>query len=168
MMSSLIDGVLQYSKAGCDKTSLEQIDLNELVLDVISVINAPDDVHISIENKLPVIPGYRIHFEQIFQNLLSNAVRYMDIHNGIIKITCIENNSFWKIGIIDNGPGIPPEFQTKIFEIFQTIDSRDKKDSTGIGLSIVKKIIEMHGGSICVESKNRGSTFFFTVPKNAT
>jgi signal transduction histidine kinase len=108
----------------------------------------------------------RLRLKQVFQNLLSNAIKYTDKPKGQIKIGCTEENGFWKFGVADNGCGINEKYFEKIFEIFQTLTSRDKTESTGIGLTIVKKIVELYGGKVWVESKvNEGSTFFFTLPK---
>jgi len=113
--------------------------------------------------------------EQVFQNLLSNVVRYMDKPEGKITIGCTEEegkgdgdgDGYWKFSIADNGPGIEAKYYEKIFQIFQTLQTktRDDLESTGVGLAIVKKIVEMHGGKIWVESKvGEGSRFFFTLP----
>ena len=102
----------------------------------------------------------------MFQNLLSNAVKYMDKPKGLITIGCVQENGFWKFSVADNGPGIEEKHFEKIFQIFQTLSPRDEVESTGVGLSVVKKIVELYGGKIWVESKpGEGSTFFFTLPK---
>ena len=104
---------------------------------------------------------------QVFQNLLSNAVKYMDKLEGHIKVGCVEQNGFWKFSVADNGPGIDEKYFKKIFKIFQALSSENRVDSTGIGLSIVKKIVELNAGVVWVESESgKGSTFFFTVPKS--
>jgi signal transduction histidine kinase len=103
---------------------------------------------------------------QVFQNLLGNAVKYMDKPNGQIKVGCVEDHSFWKFSVSDNGPGIEEKHFEKIFQIFQTLSPREDSESTGVGLTIIKKIVELYGGKIWVESTvGKGSTFFFTLPK---
>ena len=98
---------------------------------------------------------------------MSNAVKYIDKPKGQIKIGCTEEAGFWKFSVADNGCGINEKYFEKIFEIFQTLASRDKTESTGIGLTIVKKIVELYGGKVWVTSKiGEGSTFFFTLPKS--
>lgn len=93
----------------------------------------------------------------------------MDKPKGKIKIGCVEDNGYWRFSIADNGPGIEEKHFAKIFQIFQTLSPRDEFESTGIGLSVVKKIIEMYGGKVWVESKvGYGSTFFFTLPMEET
>ncbi len=102
---------------------------------------------------------------QLFQNLIDNAIKYMDKPQGQIKVDCVEEDGIWKFTVADNGPGIEEKYFEKIFQIFQTLIRRDELESTGIGLSVVKKIIETSGGRIWVESKvGEGTTFFFTLP----
>jgi signal transduction histidine kinase len=103
---------------------------------------------------------------QVFQNLLSNAVKYMDKPQGLIKVGCVEEDGFWQFYVADNGPGIEEKHFEKIFQLFQTLASRDESESTGIGLTIIKKIVEMYGGKTWVQSQvGEGSTFFFILPK---
>jgi signal transduction histidine kinase len=90
----------------------------------------------------------------------------MDKTEGVIRIGCVEDDDFWKFNVSDNGPGIEEKYFEKIFQIFQTLSPVDERESTGIGLTLVKKIITMYGGEIWIESEvGRGSTFFFTLPK---
>jgi PAS domain S-box-containing protein len=166
-MSALIDGILQYSKLGHTSPQKRQVDLNTLLSDIISGIEPPENIEITIENELPVLICEKTQIMQVFQNLLSNAVKYMDKPSGQIKVGCIEQDGFWKFSIADNGPGIDEKYHKKIFKIFQTLSPHNRVDSTGIGLSIVKKIVELNAGIVWVESEpGKGSTFFFTVPKS--
>jgi PAS domain S-box-containing protein len=165
-MHNLIDGVLQYSRVGCIKQAKTKINLDELIPEVIDMVAPPDYIEITIENELPVIEFEKTRILQVFQNLLSNAVKYMDKPQGRIRIGCVEENGFWKFSIADNGPGIEEKHFDRIFRIFQTISSHDEYESTGVGLTVVKKIVELYGGKIYVQSQvGKGSTFFFTLPK---
>jgi signal transduction histidine kinase len=113
-----------------------------------------------------VVVGGKIKFEQVFQNLLSNAIKFMDKSRGEVRIGYLDEGDRWKFSVADNGPGIAEKYHEKIFQIFQTLQPRDEFESTGIGLTVVKKIIESYGGKIWVESRiGQGSTFFFTIPK---
>ncbi|MGE5445849.1 MAG: PAS domain S-box protein [Ignavibacteriales bacterium] len=168
-MHDLIEGILQYSRAGRIREEKLEVNLNELVPGVIDMIAPPENVEIKIENELPTILCERIRIQQVFQNLLTNAIKFMDKPKGKIKIGCVEDNGYWRFSIADNGPGIEEKHFAKIFQIFQTLSPRDEFESTGIGLSVVKKIIEMYGGKVWVESKvGYGSTFFFTLPMEET
>ena len=165
-MHNLINGVLEYSRVGRVKEEKAHVSLNELVPEVIDMVAAPENVAITVENELPVIECEKTRIMQVFQNLLSNAVKYMDKPQGQIKIGCVEENGFWKFSVADNGPGIEEKHFERIFRIFQTLTPRDEFESTGVGLTVVKKIVELYGGKIWVQSKlGQGSTFFFTLPK---
>jgi signal transduction histidine kinase len=165
-MHNLIDGILQYSRIGRVKEERVRVNLNELVPDIIDLIAPPENITIKIENDLPLIECDKTRITQVFQNLLSNAVKYMDKPQGQIRIGCIEEDDFWRFSVSDNGPGIEERHFEKIFQLFQTLAPRDEVESTGIGLTVVKKIVEMYGGRIWVESKvGQGSTFCFTLPR---
>ena len=166
-MSALIDDILQYSRLGHTSPQKRQVDLNTLLSDVIPSINPPENIEITVENELPVLMCEKTQIMQVFQNLLSNAVKYMDKPEGQIKVGCVEQDGFWKFSIVDNGPGIDEKYFKKIFKIFQALSTENRVDSTGIGLSIVKKIVELNAGIVWVESElGKGSTFYFTVPKS--
>jgi len=165
-MHNLIDGILRYSRLGRVKEEKTKVDLNELVPNIIDLIAPPESITITIEDELPVIECEKTRITQVFQNLLSNAVKYMDKPQGQIRIGCVQEDGFWKFSVADNGPGIEEKYFEKIFQIFQTLSTRDEVESTGIGLTLVKKIVQMYGGRIWVESKiGEGSAFFFTLPK---
>lgn len=166
-MYDLIDGILQYSRVGRFREKKVKVPLNKVVKDLIEMLDPPKNIEIKIENELPTILFEKTRIEQVFQNLLSNAIKFMDKPKGKITIGCVDNNNFWKFNITDNGPGIEERYLEKIFQIFQTLKPRDEFESTGVGLTVVKKIIEMYGGQIWVESKvGCGSTFYFTLPKS--
>ncbi len=165
-MNSLIDGILRYSRVGQIRKKEERLDLNLLVNEVIDNIAPPDNIQIIFENKLPVIFRDSIRMEQVFQNLIGNAIKFMDKGEGIIKVGCVDDGAYWNFSVSDNGPGIDKRYHDKIFRIFQTLVPRDEHESTGIGLALVKKIIGQYGGSVSVESEaGHGATFFFTLPK---
>jgi PAS domain S-box-containing protein len=165
-MYKLIDGVLAYSRVGRLKEKRIQVNLNELIRSIIDSLAVRENISIVVENELPVLECEETRITQVFQNLMSNAVKYMDKPEGQIRIGCIEENGCWKFGVADNGPGIEEKEFERIFKIFQTASQHKTAESTGIGLSIVKKIVELYGGKIWVESKvGEGSTFFFTLPK---
>jgi light-regulated signal transduction histidine kinase (bacteriophytochrome) len=167
-MSALIDDILQYSRLGHGSPEKQQVDLNKALSQVIASIDPPENIEITIENELPVLMCEKTQIMQVFQNLLSNAVKYMDKSEGQIKVGCVEQDGFWKFSVADNGPGIDEKYHKKIFKIFQTLSPQDRADSTGIGLSIVKKIVELNAGIVWVESEpGKGSTFFFTVPMSS-
>ena len=165
-MSQLIDDILLYSKLTREIPKKEQVDLNQVLLEIMADVNPHEHIQITIENDLPVLICEKTHIVQIFQNLLSNAVKYMDKPKGHVKINCREQEGVWQFRVADNGPGIQQQHFERIFKMFQTLSSGEGTESSGIGLSVVKKITEMYGGNVWVESEvGKGSTFFFTLPK---
>ncbi|MBN1804260.1 MAG: DUF3365 domain-containing protein [Sedimentisphaerales bacterium] len=165
-MHNLIEGILQYSRAGQVSGKRTQVNLNEFVPEIINMVVPPDNITVTIEDKLPVIECEEIHVMEIFQNLLSNAIKYMDKPQGRIKIRCVEQDDYWKFGVSDNGPGIEEKYFEKIFKIFQVLPTSPDFEGTGVGLTVVKKLVNLYNGKIWIESKvGKGSTFFFTLQK---
>jgi signal transduction histidine kinase len=250
-MHDMIEGILQYSRAGRIVDEKTEVDLNRVVEDVIDLLNPPENIEIWIGERmvhphpnpppsmgreeertllslgegkeeppilmgrgakkispstggrelggggLPTVVCEKTKIEQVFQNLISNAMKYLDKPKGVIKIgyrdkiaalppvarndkqsTVIARShdeyrgdeaisgKHWTFYVSDNGPGIEGKYYDKIFQIFQTLQPRDAFESTGVGLAIVKKIIEQNSGKIWVESKvGEGTTFWFTLPK---
>jgi len=165
-MHNLIEGLLQYSRVGQVPEKERSVDLDQLVQETIDLLAPPESIRITIEDKLPTVVGERTHLAQVFQNLLDNAVKFMDKPKGRISLCCVNEGSHWLFSVADNGPGIEKKYHTKIFQMFQTLTPRDEFESTGIGLPLVKKIVETSGGRVWVESTlGQGSTFYFTLPK---
>ncbi len=165
-MHNLIDGILQYSRIGRIHEKPAKINLNALIADIIDMLAPPKNIEIVIENTLPDVTFEETRIRQILQNLISNAVKYMDKPNGKISIGFTDQTDHWKFNVSDNGPGIDEKYYDKIFRIFQTLAPRDNYESTGIGLALVKKIVEFYGGKVWVTSEvGQGSTFFFTILK---
>ena len=166
-MQTLIDGVLQYSRIGRTEEGQVEVNLNDLVPTLIDMISAPEHITVTVENELPTIHGEQTRIGQVFQNLLSNAVKYMDKPEGHIRVGCADSGDSWTFSVADNGPGIPEQHYERIFKIFQTLAPRDQYESTGIGLTLVKKIVEMYGGRIWLTSEvGKGTTFYFTYAKH--
>lgn len=163
-LQGLIEGVLRYSRVGRIEDEWGNIDLQNVVENVIKSLAPPDHIKITITDPLPTVYGGQVRLEQVFQNLLSNAIKFMDKSEGLITISTARLEGFWQFSISDNGPGIEERYFDKIFQMFQTLNARDDVESTGIGLSIVKKIVEMHGGEISLVSLvGNGTTFTFTI-----
>lgn len=165
-MYTHIDSILQYSKIGRSVEKSQKINTHELIEEVITSIAPPRNIEMLISKRLPTVECDKTLMIQIFQNLLDNAIKYMDKPQGQIKVDCVKQERFWKFSVADNGCGIAEKYFDKIFKMFQTLNSRDEIESTGIGLSAVKKIVETLGGRIWVESQvGHGATFFFTLPR---
>jgi len=166
-MSDFIDGLVVYSKLGRAVEKKQKVNLNDILKEVIAQLPvAQKNIQVSIPDQLPFVIGEKTHITQVFRELLDNAVKYMDKPKGQVDIGCVEENGFWRFSVADNGQGIEERYFGKIFKIFQILSTRDDHESIGIGLAVVKKIVEMYGGSVWVQSKvGNGSTFFFTLPK---
>jgi len=165
-MEGLIDGILQYSRAGRIKNNNTLIDLKLLLQDIISTSNSKPNARFIYPENLPKIYSERVALEQILGNLISNAIKYNDNENPLVEINFEDNDSYWQFSVKDNGPGILEAYHDKIFIIFQTLHARDKIESTGVGLAIVKKLVEDKGGKVWLESlPDDGSKFYFTWPK---
>jgi light-regulated signal transduction histidine kinase (bacteriophytochrome) len=166
-MENLINGVLEYSRIGRTEIRRELVDVKKILDEVAETLIPKKDFEISINGNFPVIMGSAVLLSQVFSNLISNAIKYNDKPIG--KVDCIYESisGFHQFSIKDNGPGIADAYHKKVFQVFQTIEARDKKESTGIGLAIVLKIIEEAGGSIKIESEeNKGANFIFIIPKS--
>jgi len=166
-MHEMIDGILQYSRIGRVSENMETVDLLVLIKDVIQLMTPLEKITINILTPFPVIQGEKARVFQVFQNLIDNAIKYNDKEAGIINISCIAQEQDWQISIKDNGPGIAKKYQEKIFQLFQTLKSKDQIDGTGVGLSLIEKTVAHWGGKIWIESEEgNGSTFIFTIPRS--
>jgi signal transduction histidine kinase len=165
-MHNLIDGILQYSRVGRVREKNVEVHLDKLLPEIIDILAPSAQIKITVETELPIIKCEETRITQVFQNLLSNAIKYMDKPDGLIRVGCSEEGEFWKFSVADNGPGIEKQHWERIFKIFQTLAPRDEFESTGIGLTVVKKIVELYNGKIWLDSElGKGTTFFFTFPK---
>ncbi|MCJ7729140.1 MAG: ATP-binding protein [Sedimentisphaerales bacterium] len=165
-MDRLLDDMLRYSKIERTRQNECPADLKSLLAEIIDEIKPPENINIAIEERLPVVTGDENHLKQVFQNLLLNAIQYMDKPKGNIKVGCTEEGTMWRFSVSDNGPGIEQRHLERIFRIFQTLSASKEIGGTGIGLPVAKKIVELYGSKIWVESElGKGSTFYFTFPK---
>lgn len=166
-MENLIHGILAYTKAGKLKGESQIINTSVFIQEIIDLLNPPPSIKVNFVGDWPEIETDTIRFHQVISNLISNSIKYIDKPKGLIQIKNIVLEQCCQITIEDNGPGIEEEYHQKIFQIFQTLSTRDQVESTGIGLSIVKKIVEEQGGKIWVDSiPGTGTSFTFTWPAN--
>lgn len=165
-MEALIDGILQYSRAGRMRVKPETVDISALVYDVIELIAPPERVKINVMDGMPTIETERVPLQQVFINLIGNAIKHAGADTPTIDVTWADKGAFLQFSVRDNGRGIAPQYHDRIFAIFQTLEARDKIEGTGIGLSVVKKIVEAQKGRVWVESDvGKGATFRFLWPK---
>lgn len=163
-MDALISNILEYSSAGAEANEHKNIDLSLIIEEIRKTFVLPKHITLNILTKLPTVKGDKTKFRQVFQNLISNAIKFNDKEKGFINIECIEKSNYYEFSVEDNGIGIEKKYKEKVFEVFQSLN--DHKESSGIGLSIVKKIIILYGGDIWFESEpNVGTKFIFTLKK---
>jgi len=164
-LDDLINGLLAYARAGRTNFTAEEVSVAELVREVGELV-VPPDFELALAPGLPTFVTNRLSLQQVFTNLLSNAVKYHHRGAGHLAVSCEDAGSHYAFRVADDGPGIAPEYHQKIFLLFQTLRDRHSSESTGIGLSIVKKIIDEQKGTIRVESPvGQGAAFVFTWPK---
>ncbi|MCB9233606.1 MAG: GHKL domain-containing protein [Bacteroidia bacterium] len=166
-MGELIGGILEYAKIGRQTIKSESIATGLLLAEILENLSPPPEIEVVVQPAMPTLKGPRVRLEQVFTNLLSNAIKYMDKPKGRVEISWKEAGLFIEFSVKDNGEGIDPEFHEKIFGMFQRLQSRDEVEGTGIGLAMVRRIVEEAGGEIKLESQpGQGATFSFTWPKN--
>ena len=162
----LIAGILAYSRAARESgASEEAVDLRAVVDDTWELLAPPPNVKLVVTGKLPTLVGSRTQLQQLLMNLIGNAIKYNRERDVTIEVGSTRREAAYEVFVKDDGVGIAPEFHDKVWGLFQTLERRDKLESTGIGLSIVRKIVEARGGRTWVESTpGKGAAFFFTWP----
>lgn len=165
-LEALIDGLLQYSRVGRTATATEFVSVKALLNEVLTMLAPPPEFTIAIAPDLPALHTQKLPLFQVFSNLISNAIKHHNRPDGHITISATDKGDVYEFTIADDGPGIASAYHDKIFGIFQTLEARDKVENTGVGLAIVKKIVEGQGGHIyLVSQEGQGATFRFTWTK---
>ncbi|MGB6015163.1 MAG: PAS domain S-box protein [Nodosilinea sp.] len=176
-MEALINGLLEYSRVGRRQRSIVAIDLNELLTDVVDSLAPPRSFVVDVPTNLPTLYSHKTALGQVFANLINNAVKhhhrageaFSEGHLGTVRVTWRDRGRWLEFAVADDGPGIAPQYHDKIFTIFQTLKARDDFESTGVGLAVVKKIIEAEKGRVWLTSTmGEGTTFYFTWPFTKT
>ena len=170
-MENLITGILEYSRAGRMKAILESFGLKNCIESVCDQLKTSDKIHYIIAQDEQEIYSEKLALEQVLSNFISNAIKYNDKETILVEVGWQKSDKpgFIEIYVKDNGPGIEPEYHDRIFVIFQTLQARDEIESTGVGLAIVKKILDEKEATVRLESSlGEGSSFYFTWPINET
>ncbi len=167
-MKILINDLLSFSRVGASKEEFKQVDLTETLKNVLTSLQpvikeSGAIIHIS---KLPVINGNAPQIDQLFQNLLGNAIKYRSHQVPVVEVGCQEYEDEYEFFVKDNGIGFDNRYSDKVFVIFQRLHTKQEYSGTGIGLAICKRIVERHGGKIRVDAEpGKGSNFYFTISK---
>ncbi|MGB5259760.1 MAG: CHASE domain-containing protein [Gammaproteobacteria bacterium] len=166
-MNALIEGLLEYSRIGKAAHSLTSVDTGDLLVEVIDSLSPPDGFIVDVAANMPTLYTDRLHLSQVFSNLIGNSIKHSKGGRGHAWITVHNRGEYYEFTITDDGPGIAREYHDKVFLMFQTLAAKDYGSNTGIGLALVKKIVQEHGGSITLESEEgNGTTFRFSWPKH--
>ncbi len=165
-MENLINGILEYSRVGRVHTKVREFDVGLLIHETVEDLGPSDQFEIEIAENMPTLVAERIRLGQVFSNLIGNSIKHHPRQAGRVEVGVAELNGTYQFWVSDDGAGIAPDYQEKIFVMFQTLQPRDRHESTGVGLAIAKKIVEDQGGQMRVESnEGSGATFRFTWPK---
>ena len=165
-LESLINGILNYSSAGRRKNAPETVDVAAMLREAVELLALPPTASVTIGDAMPTLEVERVPFQQVFMNLIGNAVKYAQRPDPSVRVEVSDEEAFYHFTVSDNGPGIAPEFHERIWGLFQKLEARSDVEGTGIGLSVVKKIIESRGGKTWVESQlGQGATFHVLWPR---
>lgn len=166
-LDKLLESLLEYSRVGRKRGTVEKIPTGDLVAEIIEYLGVPPSFAIICAPPMPLVHSPKAPLEQVLRNLISNAVKHHDADQGQVLVSAQDLGEFIQFRIEDDGPGIDPEFHTRIFHMFQTLKPRDVKEGSGMGLAIVKKTVEGFGGQITAQAaaSGRGVAFVFTWPK---
>ena len=165
-MRTMIDGLLEYSRVQTEGDSFDAVDLEGVLDDVCTDLQFRiEETDAVVErDPLPTVRGDESQLRQVFQNLLSNAITYSGDEPPRVRVGAERRGTEWTISVADDGIGIDPADQERIFDIFQRLHSTDEHAGSGIGLAVCKRIVERHGGELLVDSEpGAGSTFSFTL-----
>jgi len=164
----LLDDILRYSRAGHVVEQPKIVDTRELIESINKLHPWGDKFTITCDGDMPVLNSPRTPLEQIFTNIIANAVKHHDKDSGKITITATMQDEFYEFAVQDDGPGIPPEFHERVFGLFQTLKPRDQREGSGLGMSIIKKLVEWQRGRVWIVSEKgqRGTAIHFEWPRN--
>lgn len=166
-LSKLLGNMLDYSRAGQETASIASVDIRAIVDETLELVGGQAVLDVSVSGNSVTLYTFETPLRQILLNLISNALKHHDRPTGTLNVTCNRVNGRLLVSLSDDGPGIPLEYQTQVFAMFETLQSRDEVEGSGMGLAIIRKIVERYGGSIGVESdpeNRRGTTFVFDWP----
>ncbi|GGY66879.1 hypothetical protein GCM10011613_08640 [Cellvibrio zantedeschiae] len=166
-MEKLLDDLLIFYRAGKVEGQMLEVDINKMVKEIFEIQNNKPGLRLEITNSLPTFTTLSTPFELVIRNFFSNAIKHHDKQEGIIQVGAkVLDDNFFEFSICDDGPGIPEKFQARIFGMFQTLKPRDELEGSGMGLALIKKIVETYGGRVTLKSTGRGSCFSFSWPQN--
>ena len=162
-LEKLLDDLLEYSRAGRQQLDLEDVEVRALITDTLQILDLPDTAIVELEGAFPTIHTARTPLQQVLQNIIGNAVKHHDKDSARIAVACSHDAGRLEFSVTDDGPGVPVEYRERVFEMFETLRSRDDVEGSGMGLALVKRIVERFGGSISIDdAPGRGAVVRFT------
>ncbi len=165
-MERLLDDMLVFYRAGKTDGKLSTVDVRHMATELFEIQNTKPGLRLELGDTLPRFDTLSTPFEQVVRNLFSNAIKHHDKPEGVIRLDCDDSDeNVYRFSVTDDGPGIPEKFQERVFGMFQTLKPRDELEGSGMGLALIKKIVENYGGSISVFSQGRGCRFTFSWPR---
>ncbi|MGJ8582222.1 MAG: sensor histidine kinase, partial [Psychromonas sp.] len=165
-LESLLKDLLEYSQVNHRVDSISEIDTHAVVNELFVLVSPLNSFSLVIDGDLPVLSTFKAPFEQVIRNLLNNAIKHHHKETGIIVVNCVDQGDFYRFMVKDDGPGVPLQYQEEIFKMFKTLKPRDEREGSGMGLALIKKIVEYSGGQVDIEStEGAGCAFYFTWPK---
>ena len=165
-LDAMVESLLKFARVGSDAEEISSFDSGEAAAEVVDLLEDLDEaIEVRLDPSLPEMTGRRSRFQQVLLNLLSNACRFAE-HR--VSVSCRDANTHWEFVVSDDGRGISPEYHERIWGLFTRLESRDEDEGTGLGLALVKRIVESWRGRVWVESEpGAGASFYFTLPKTA-
>ncbi|RYY76125.1 MAG: PAS domain S-box protein [Gammaproteobacteria bacterium] len=164
-MEKLLDDLLLFYRAGKTEGELTRVDMNFMVSEIFEIQNNKPGLRLRINNTLPTLDTFNTPLELVIRNFFSNAIKHHDHEEGLIQVSSRPiDDQFVEISVCDDGPGIPEKFHQRVFGMFQTLKPRDELEGSGMGLALIKKIVEGYGGKVILESEGRGTCFHFSWP----
>lgn len=161
-LTEMITSMLEYTRQSDVEQTIEEVNVHELVTQLSKLLFPPANIHIDTVGRLPVLTTNKLKLQQVFQNLISNAIKYNDKKEGVITIGGADKGEFYEFYVKDNGPGVAKRDTDRIFKLFERLDNEGRGEGTGIGLNIFKLLVEEQGGKVWVDSlPGEGSTFYF-------
>jgi len=167
-MEKLLDDLLDYSRIGrsTDKQHFEVVTGKALMDNILALIAPPAGFRVNVSPIFAEVQVHRMPLQQILMNLIGNAIKHHDRNEGHVEVTLEDVGAHYVFAVKDDGPGIPAEFHAQVFKLFETLKPKDQVEGSGMGLAMVRKNIEVSGGTLDLESsEGNGSTFRFTLPK---
>ncbi|MDP2325563.1 MAG: sensor histidine kinase, partial [Gammaproteobacteria bacterium] len=165
-LRTLLDDLLQYSRAGRRPEDVEYVSASQLIAEIVTELNVPPGFNVEFDPDLPAFQTLKTPLWHILQNLIGNAIKHHDRADGHIRISCVEADRCYRFTVADDGPGIDPAFHDRVFMMFETLRPRDQVEGSGMGLAIIKKILDAYGGTITLESTpGEGAAFRFDWPR---